>query len=442
MQRRAYFARKSAAVSGRGAYHKAPAKRAPAKKPAASRSAPRSSQPWLAPALGVVGSAIGTAVGGPAGGLVGNAAGQAAGSIIRHVTGYGAYKVRSNVLYEGAQIPMVRNRSVRNGTVIRHREYLMDVISSSSASTFNIQSFSLNPGQEGTFPWLAQIASNYEEFIIEGCLFEFRSLSGDALTSTNTALGSVIMATNYNAANAAFASKAEMESYEYSMSCKPSESMIHPIECDPRQTPISELYIRPGSVPSGQDVRLYDLGIFQIATTGMQGTSVNLGELWISYQVSLLKPKLFATLGLLGGFWKNTATTGVTNAQPLGTTPVASSSSNLAITFTGAGFNVINFPLTSAPQAYEIYFRWVGGSVVWVPPAVSFSGMTALSVYAGGTVDTPSSGATATTVSKICSFLTNGQYQLPTLTIGTAGTLPTAVSAFEMVVSQIPNNAN
>lgn len=55
-------------------------------------------------------------------------------------------------------------------------------------------------------------------------------MSADALNSVNTALGQVIMATDYNAANPPFGQKSEMENYEFGQSCKPSESQIHPIE--------------------------------------------------------------------------------------------------------------------------------------------------------------------------------------------------------------------
>ena len=74
-------------------------------------------------------------------------------------------------------------------------------------------------------------------------------MSADALNSVNTALGQVIMATDYNAANPPFAQKSEMENYEYGQSAKPSESAIHPIECARLQTTISELYTRAGAVP-------------------------------------------------------------------------------------------------------------------------------------------------------------------------------------------------
>lgn len=66
--------------------------------------------------------------------------------------------------------------------------------------------------------------------------------------------------------------------------------MIHAIECERSQTTLSEQYIRFGAVPAGADPRFYDLGRFSIATVGMQAASVNIGELWVSYDIEFLKP--------------------------------------------------------------------------------------------------------------------------------------------------------
>ena len=82
-----------------------------------------------------------------------------------------------------------------------------------------------------TYPWLANVAGRFEEYNIEGMLFEYKSMYSDAAVQTGGSLGSVIMATSYNAAKPLFASKIEMENYEFAMSAKPSVSMCHPIEC-------------------------------------------------------------------------------------------------------------------------------------------------------------------------------------------------------------------
>lgn len=285
---------------------RAPAKgKAPARRPPPKKSGgwsfykyPDYQSQYLAPTLGSIGHAGGSLLGGPLGGALGHVAGSMMGNAIGKVTGLGAYRVRSNVLYSGAQVPMISNRHKgRNATIIRHREYVCDVISSSTAGAFQVQSFPINAGLAQTFEFLSQIACNYTEYKIEGLLFEFKTTSVDALNSTNTALGTVYMATQYDSLSSDFSSKAEMASYEFCTMSKPSEDCIHPVECDPHQNPISELYIRTGAQPSNSDLRMYDLGRFQIATVGLQGTNVNIGELHCTYQVALYKPRLYASLG-------------------------------------------------------------------------------------------------------------------------------------------------
>jgi hypothetical protein len=169
-------------------------------------------------------------------------------------------------------------------TVVTHREFIGDVTGS---STFAVASFLLNPTLPGTFPWLSCIAASWDEWEMIGCLFEYRKKSALALNSTNTALGTVIMATDYNLANANFVTKVDMENFDGAVSCVPSESFYHMIECKPRETSVETLFTNV----NGSDLRFTTLGNFQIATVGMQATSI-IGELWVTYKIRLKKPKL------------------------------------------------------------------------------------------------------------------------------------------------------
>lgn len=373
----------------------------------------------------IIGAGIGARYGGKVGATMGAGAGAFVGSGVAAVTGYGDY---TGITGSRMSVPRVFNRSGRNGVCIRHEEYLGDIVTSSTIGAFSLQAFPINAGQGITFPWLEQIAVNFEEYILQGCLFTFKSMSADALNSTNTALGTVIMATDYNAGNPVFASKAEMESYEFASSCKPSMSMVHPIECHPHQNPISELYVRPGALPAGQDIRLYDLGLFQIATTGFQAASVNIGELWISYQVCLLKPKMWQALGYNNGYWHMYNTTGVAAATPLGTAAnqVVASSSNLSVSTTAT---VITLPATSYPQTYIIMFYWQGTAAAVAFPALTFANCGTRNFYpvpASSFVEqAPQSTLAGTTQFLVTECIqTTGLYTTPTITFGGGGVLP------------------
>jgi len=207
------------------------------------------------------------------------------------IKGFGDYKIANNSIMKGGMTPPMITNSISNGAVIiRHREYLRDIFNSVD---FQNISFDLNPGITSSFPWLSQIAMSFAQYRFRGLVFEFKSTSSDTVLSTaaSTSLGTVVMATQYNALDDPFTNKFEMENWEYSVSTKPSLSCMCPIECAKSQTPVSLLWTRNGPKPG--DERLYDLGNFNIATVGMQGAvgSSAIGELWCSYEIEFFKPQ-------------------------------------------------------------------------------------------------------------------------------------------------------
>jgi len=255
-------------------------------------------------------------------------------------SGFSDFKVGGNSLMIGGMtVPQITNSAQNGAVILRHREYLGDV---NATTPFTITSYNINSGLLQTFPWLSQVAANFEQYRFRGLLFEFKSLSSDAVLSsaTSSALGAIVMATQYDVLDPVFTDKFNMENYEFANSCKPSSSMIHPVECAKSQTTISELYVRDGAVPANADQRLYDLGRFSIATVGMQASSGVAGELWVTYEVELFKPKLINALGLEipTDHFEVTGTYGPT--QPFGTTtvPILGSSIGGIIDTTGATY--------------------------------------------------------------------------------------------------------
>lgn len=206
--------------------------------------------------------------------------------------------MNNSVMMGGMTTPQISAATTTGGVVIRHREYLRDI--NSAVDFTNIQ-FPVNPGITSTFPWLSQIATSFEEYKFRGIVFEFKSMAADVVLSgaASTALGTVIMGTKYNVLESPFTNKFEMENWEYTASCKPSCPLFHPIECKGSQTPVDLLYIRSSnSAPVSGDLRLYDLCNFNVAVQGMQNVTTStsvfttIGELWVTYEVELYKPKL------------------------------------------------------------------------------------------------------------------------------------------------------
>ena len=333
------------------------------------------------------GSALGSAIGGGPGAAVGGVLGGLLNKAMYALTGFGDYTVRSNVLLESNDPPAVINRSNKE-FVMRHREYITDIYSAggtaNTPSIFNNQTFPVNPGQSNTFPWLSSIAGKFEQYRLEGMLFEYKSLYSDAVVTQNGSIGSIILATEYNAGASMFVSKQQMENYQFAQSCKPSHNVLHPIECARSQTVLPELYVRPSTVPVGEDVKTYDFGDFQIASVGIPlgaaGAPVALGELWCSYQIALLKPKIpsigpasYVDSGY-SRFSSNTLASGSFTASlpfgPAGSMFPSPANNIPGITFAG---NTISIPLTSVPMRYMINMAWSSDTDIagWACPGSS-----------------------------------------------------------------------
>lgn len=292
----------------------------------------------------------------------------------RAVGKFGAYKVRSNTLMSGGASAPIVMRSLKNGNVfIAKREYIADVIAS---SPFVNSALPLNPGLAQTFPWLSQIADSFEKYRWRGIMFEFKSMSSDAVlsSSTSSALGTVVMATQYNPYDTPFTSKQVMENYEYANSCKPSCSMIHPIDCRTAQ-PSNVSYIRTSTVVSG-DLRLYDPGTFQIAVQGMQASTGVIGELWVNYEVELITPKFNNGGALLADLYYTSSTTPQQFAVPTATfclgAPIAGASPVLPLVSTNSNLGTqldvqnqtINFPIAPVGTQYFVFAYYTQASTI------------------------------------------------------------------------------
>jgi len=327
------------------------------------------------------GRMVGSLIGGSPGGMLGAEAGR----LFRRVTGFGDYKVSRNSFLSGSDsLPIFRNGL--NVTRISHREYLQDIITSSTVGSFKLETFPIQPGLVRTFPWLAAIAENFEEYSINGMVFEFKSNSYDALASTNTASGTVVMTTQYNVLNPPFVTKTQMEQYQFTCSGKPSVNLMHPVECARLETPTSVLSTRSAPVIIG-DARLYDWGNFNIATVGMQGASTNIGELWVSYDITLLKPKLGAAVDVFDHYTLDVKTTVQGGPTYFGADGSATISPNSDLG-TVVNHNSITFPSGYTGNVSITYMAYYYISAPSATPNVSHTlaysgGASALSVLNG-----------------------------------------------------------
>lgn len=317
-----------------------------------------------------------------------------------------------------------------NRTIIRHREFIGNIVGSAA---FTINTWNVNPGDESTFPWLASIAANYEKYRPIGIVFEFKSTSASALNSTNTALGTVMMAPRYNAiAQSVPQSKMEMLQIENCSSICPAENGQVGIECAKNYNPLGVLYIRNQTQAVTGSEQMYDFCDFYLATEGMQAAAT-IGEIWVTYEIELLTPILAS-----GQVGRNINMANYTLNSSISTSAYFSGATeglghNMDLTLSGT---TIIMPPDIITGSYVLSYSVSGSSASVVQPTVSFtSGCTGYALYQSPGINNYGTVATVNFLIKQVAF---------TITAGNAiltfsgATMPASVINGSLTISQIP----
>jgi hypothetical protein len=402
----------------------------------------------LAPYLGgLTGNAM-TAISGGIGTLGGTAA-----RMLSNITGFGDYKIRINSLMDASAADAVPLFStIDDGSLrVRHREFLADIASSATPSLFQVASYAIDASNPTTFPWLSQLSENFEEYTFRGLIFEAKTSCGSI--STTGQLGTTIMATQYNSLALPFVNKQQMEAYSFACSTVISKDLIHPIECDPAITPSQGIFYtnQPGIIASDNDKRWSQLGNFSIATQGCPTASLNVCELWVSYDVILRRPRLLSGSNLLYDHWQ--FSTGIApngGAGPyFGTNPALTSGS---FGFTTLAPSTLYWSTNISGNFLVIYYVH-GSSGTWVAPDASIivGNATYLNLLTNNTdsdITLPSFTNTYTQTLifvKILPYQTIGlgpEYGSSIeLGLNTSGTYDTPTSG-DLFIIQLPDSAN
>jgi len=286
---------------------------------------------------GLGGGAIGNFIGQ---GSAGSSLGTSLAASLSKWLGAGDYRVSANTIVQRSlngsdSIPAMHNTG--QSITVRHKEFLGEIRGSTG---FTVQQeFPLNPGLNTTFPWLNDIAKKFQEYRVKGMVFHYVPTSGSAVSTTNPALGSVMLQTTYRASDTAPNSKVEMLNEYWSSEACPCEAFAHPIECDPKENPFSTQYVRGGLIPPTDNILMYDLGKTFVATSGMPATGNVVGDLWVTYEIELRKPVLNSSVAE-SQEWAKWSGLAPTNSSMFGTTTIVNTG-NLPIAITG---NVVSFP--------------------------------------------------------------------------------------------------
>ncbi len=227
-------------------------------------------------------------------------------------SGRGMYTNRSvytNDLFAdtGSQAPKFRTVKDETGAmIVTHQEYIGEIYGNSlqpsgEPKVLEYSKFLLNPGMEKTFPWLSQIAQNYQEYEFQQLVFSYRPSLAD-INSNNGQVGEILMATNYRPTDPAFASKSDIKRYPHHSAARCLDAQDHGVECDKSKLPLAKnvMYVRNESLSSLENINDYDLGFTQISVhnTPASVAGAALGSLYVYYTIKLVKPIIKTSKGL------------------------------------------------------------------------------------------------------------------------------------------------
>lgn len=301
---------------------------------------------------------LGDAIGGPV-------AGSLFSSVASKLTGQGDYRmVTTGAAAAKHDIPSFGNIS-DSGINIKNREFISVLKSSTSLASVRIE---INPGLTGTFPFLSRIAANFEKYRFRGLVFYFKSTAASAFSSsTNIALGQVIMSSIPDPAEDQPGTLEQLLNRKDNSVGKPSEDILHGWECRKGTQILNEYYVRTSATDDDQDVRFTDPGYVLLSTNANPAADMEIGQLWVSYDVDLMIPKL-STSG--DGFLIKTdrfyGFSGIAAASPLGTvnSKEASDGGTLGCIINGSADQIV-FPssLSSGTYLFTIFYRQDAGSI-------------------------------------------------------------------------------
>lgn len=263
--------------------------------------------------------------------------------------GRGSYKTNSLINGDSTgQVAKHNGSTDEHGSILVEKREFVTSINATGSADFSCQSFSINPALKSVFPWLSQTATNFDEYEMVQCIFEYEPVISDMSVSSVGSLGTIVLAANYNAGSPKFTSFPAMIEYGGAVRGRISDNINCGIEADPTKLANdSHLYTRSGSVPDGQDIKTYDLAKFQLGMYGVPTAYVagtQLGLLFVRYVVRLSKPKLYDSLGLGISTDQFAGSVGCTQFRPLGTEPKGHNANSIGGFLTKTGNTEYIFP--------------------------------------------------------------------------------------------------
>ena len=301
---------------------------------------------------------------------------------------------------------------------VEETEYVAE-ITPTAFPAFSLQQFAINPGQAGTFPWLANIARNFDKYEFDLLEFIYRREVSEFANNGQT--GKVMLAFDPDASDPAPISKQQLEAMDPHVDGMPCENMVLRVPASVLRQMNASWFVRPGAQPANTDLKTYDIGVLYVACQGTAANTV-VGELHVHYRLrlrvpNLVGPQLSGTLQAAGG--------SIAAATPFGAAPVATGGIGLAC----AGVSVITATGLVIGAEYYLSTQLVG-TVMSVLTQTGTTGATNVTVRNSGV------NAAATNLHAGMTFTATAT--TATITLAVTATTVTAGQAVMCALSPTP----
>lgn len=320
----------------------------------------------------------------------------------------------------GVEFPTGRTTNLRGkrSDVVEFDEYVAEI---NGSTNFATTKYPINPGVALTFPEGSVEAQLWTEWQMDRCVFYYKpEVSAYATQGQN---GKLILAVDYNAANATPTTKQQVELMDRA-DCMPSKECA--LSLDPACVNRSDAkYVRTGAVPPGTDIKTYDGGNLWVSTYGQTNGNV-IGELRVRYRFRVGKPTLLNA----GAVAAQTSASFFQSSVPesSGATTVAKN-----VAFATAGVNGLGAVNTAGSIVIPVAGTYLvnvslsgevtGGNVPTVVADIQLAGVSA---YAEAATRPKVDGSIDTTDSN--EFWSLSAVQMITVTAGQALTVPVTVA--------------
>lgn len=247
--------------------------------------------------------------------------------------------------------------SYQKGSVrVQHRELVTNVSGLNDNGAFSVaSSVALNPGLSQSFPWLSNLAQNYESYRFHKLRFCYYTRTG-----SNTP-GSVILAPDYDASDPSPGSEQTVSTYEDVQEDAPWKDICCTLRPAAMFSAGPHKFVRQNALAANQDIKLYDCGNFFICRVD-SSAAASWGKVWVEYDVELFTPQLPSLEANIPA-GKYTGSTGLTGAKPFGSAVTTVENTSPLLTYTNAG------ALWTFQQPYQGLL-----SVAYVGTVISASG--------------------------------------------------------------------